>query len=145
MDKVQLKTFAFGAVSIGLLWAGMALKGSTDNLHQAHLEIDSARTLLQLIKTDIISARTDVDSTRRYLSIMKGAAIDAKNELGNLQKERDVIYKNINSTIEATKRKLKDHETSIEGILHKQKAMLDSLNASPIKNIVIEPSKSTNQ
>jgi uncharacterized protein (DUF3084 family) len=140
-DKEKLKVFGFGAATIGIVWLGFGLKSKNDNLQNAMNEINAAREILKLIKTDLTDARTDVASTRKYLDTIRIAAITAKNDLSNLQRERESIYKNIDATIESSKKKLKDHQNSIEGILNKQKSLLESLDAIAIKNVHIQSSK----
>jgi hypothetical protein len=144
-DKEKLKPFAFGAAALGLVWMAFGLKSQSNYLDRANLQIDSARVLLQGIKTDIGEAKTDVLATRQCLSDIRTAANIAKNDLVNLQRERDNIYKSIDVTIDNSRKKLKDHQSSIESILNRQKRMLDSLNAIQIKDIIIESSKTMNQ
>jgi septal ring factor EnvC (AmiA/AmiB activator) len=144
-DISTLKPFAFGALAIGAVWFGFAVKDKVDYLEQAKLQIDSARVQIHLAKQDIDSAKQYIDLTRTYLADIRKAALDAKNDLSRLQEERNKIYVSIDKTIANSLSNLKEQERSIKGILGKQRAMLDSLNAIPIKNLIIEPSKKTGE
>ena len=141
----QLKTFAFGALAIGAVWFAFAVKGKVDYLAQAKLQIDSARIQIHLAKADIEAAKQDIDLTRTYLTDIRNAALAAKSDLTRLQDERNKIYVNIDKTIANSLSNLKEQERSIKSILGKQRAMLDSLNAMPIRNLIIEPSKKTGE
>jgi chromosome segregation ATPase len=144
-NTAQLKPFAFGALAIGAVWFGFAAKGNVDYLKQAKLQIDSARVQIHLAKEDIEKAKMDIDLTRTYLTDIRNAALAAKSDLAKLQDERNKIYVSIDKTIANSLSNLKEQERSIKGILGKQRAMLDSLNAMPIRNLTIEPSKKTAQ
>ena len=145
LDISTLKPFAFGALAIGAIWFGFAVKGKVDYLEQAKLQIDSARVQIRLSKEDIAAAKQDIDSTRKYLTDIRKAALSAKSDLTRLQDERNKIYVNIDKTIANSLSNLKEQERSIKGILGKQRAMLDSLNAIPIRNLTIQPSKKTGE
>ncbi len=144
-DTNTLKPFAFGALAIGAIWFGFAVKGKTDYLEQAKLQIDSARVQIRLSKEDIAAAKQDIDSTRKYLADIRNAASVAKSDLVRLQDERNKIYVSIDKTIANSLSNLQEQERSIKNILGKQRAMLDSLNAVPIRNLIIEPSKKTGE
>lgn len=142
-DISTLKPFAFGALAIGAVWFGFAVKGKVDYLEQAKLQIDSARVQIHLAKQDIDSAKHYIDLTRTYLADIRNAALAAKSDLTRLQDERNKIYVTMDKTIANSLSNLKEQERSIKGILGKQRAMLDSLNAMPIRHLTIEPSKKT--
>lgn len=141
----QLKPFLFGTLAIGAVWFGFAVKGKVDYLEQAKLQIDSARVQIRLSKEDIAAAKQDIDSTRKYLADIRNAAATAKNDLTKLQYERDKIYKNIDKTIASSVSNLQSQKRSIDDILSDQRKLIDALNAIPISNIIIEPSKNKKQ
>jgi septal ring factor EnvC (AmiA/AmiB activator) len=141
----QLKPFAFGALAIGAVWFGFAFKGKVDYLKQAQLQIDSARVQIRLSKEDIAAAKQDIDSTRKYLADIRNAALAAKSDLTRLQNERDKIYQSIDKTINNSVANLQAQKRSIDDILNNQRKLIDALDAIPISNIIIEPSKSKKQ
>ena len=140
-DINTLKPFGFGALAIGAVWFGFTVRDKIDYLEQAKLQIDSARVQIHLAKEDIGKAKMDIDSTRKYLVDIRNAALAAKSDLLRLQDERNKIYVSIDRTIAHSLMNFKEQERSIKGILAKQRAMLDSLNALPIRNLIIESSK----
>ena len=140
-----LKPFVFGALAIGAVWFGFAVKGKVDYLEQAKLQIDSARIQIHLAKQDIDSAKQYIDLTRTYLVDIRKAALAAKDDLTKLQYERDKIYVSIDRTIANSLSNLKEQERSIDDILDNQRKLIAALDAMKIDTIIIQSSKNQKQ
>ena len=140
-----LKPFVFGALAIGAVWFGFAVKGKVDYLEQAKLQIDSARIQIHLAKQDMDSAKQYIDLTRTYLVDIRNAALAAKSDLTRLQDERNKIYVSIDKTIANSLSNLKEQERSIDDILDNQRKLIAALDAMKIDTIIIQSSKNQKQ
>ena len=144
-DISTLKPFVFGALAIGAVWFGFAVKGKVDYLEQAKLQIDSARIQIHLAKQDMDSAKQYIDLTRTYLVDIRNAALAAKSDLTRLQDERNKIYVSIDKTIANSLSNLKEQERSIDDILDNQRKLIAALDAMKIDTIIIQSSKNQKQ
>ena len=143
VNAIQFKPFIFGVLTLGAIWAGVAIFGGpkTDYLKRAQQQIDSARLLLHVVEDSLNSVRTNLNSARLDLKIMSDAALSTKNNLAKLQNERDIISKNINKTIEKGQSNLESTRLLMDDILTRQRALFNLLDTFRINKLIIEPSK----
>ena len=143
LNAVQFKPFIFGVLTLGAIWAGVAIFGGpkTDYLKRAQQQIDSARLVLHVVEDSLNSVRTDIQSARLDLKIMADSALSTKNKLAKLQNERDMISNNINKTIEEGRSNLKSTRFLMDDILARQRALFNLLDTFRINKLIIEPSK----
>ena len=143
VNAIQFKPFIFGVMTLGAIWAGVAIFGGpkTDYLKRAQQQIDSARLVLHVVEDSLNRVRTDIGSARLDLKIMTDAASSTKENLAKLQNEREMISKNINKTIEKGQANLESTRFLMDDILARQQALFNLLDTFRINKLIIEPSK----